>query len=93
VALVTGPLSHNGPFASACVGLLMGEHQVVMTRFDAVRALELIERYQVDWMYAVPTMMLRVWRLPESERRARDLSSLFLMPQDLRERRVRCDTG
>ncbi len=76
VALVTGPLSHNAPFTSACTGLLMGEHQVVMTRFDAARALELIERYQVDWMYAVPTMMLRIWRLPEAERRARDLSSL-----------------
>ena len=76
VALVTGPLSHNGPFGSACAGLLMGVHQVVMTRFDAARALELIERYQVDWMYAVPTMMLRIWRLPEAERRARDLSSL-----------------
>jgi bile acid-coenzyme A ligase len=76
VALVTGPLSHNAPFVSACAGLLMGEHQVVMTRFDAARALALIERYRVNWMYAVPTMMLRIWRLPESERRARDLSSL-----------------
>jgi bile acid-coenzyme A ligase len=76
VALVTGPLSHNAPFVSACAGLLMGEHQVVMTRFDAARALALIERYRVTWMYAVPTMMLRIWRLPESERRARDLSSL-----------------
>jgi bile acid-coenzyme A ligase len=76
VGIVTGPLSHNGPFTTACVGLLMGVHQVVMTRFDAAKALELIERYRVDWMYAVPTMMLRIWRLPESERRARDLSSL-----------------
>lgn len=76
VGLVTGPLSHNAPFVTACAGLLMGEHQVVMTRFDAARALELIERYQVNWMYAVPTMMLRIWRLPEAERRARDLSSL-----------------
>jgi bile acid-coenzyme A ligase len=60
VALVTGPLSHNAPFVSACAGLLMGEHQVVMTRFDAARTLDLIERYRVNWMYAVPTMMLRI---------------------------------
>ena len=59
MALVTGSLSHNAPFTSASVGLLMGVHQIVMTRFDAVRALELIERYQVDWMYASLTMMLR----------------------------------
>jgi bile acid-coenzyme A ligase len=76
VGLVTGPLSHNGPFFQACAGLLMGEHQVVMTRFDAARALQLIERHQVNWMYAVPTMMLRIWRLPEPVRRAHDLSSL-----------------
>jgi bile acid-coenzyme A ligase len=76
VGLVTGPFSHNAPFTTASAGLLMGVHQVVMTRFDAARALELIERYRVDWMYAVPTMMLRIWRLPEAERRARDLSSL-----------------
>jgi bile acid-coenzyme A ligase len=76
VGLVTGPFSHNAPFTTASAGLLMGVHQVVMTRFDASRALELIERYHVDWMYAVPTMMLRIWRLPEAERRARDLSSL-----------------
>jgi bile acid-coenzyme A ligase len=76
VALVTGPLSHNAPFVTACIGLLMGVHQVVMTRFDAARALGLIERYRVDWMYAVPTMMLRIWRLPEAERCAHDLSSL-----------------
>ena len=76
IGLVTGPLSHNGPFGTACAALLMGEHQVVMSRFDAARALDLIERYRVTWMYAVPTMLLRIWRLPEAERRGRDLSSL-----------------
>jgi bile acid-coenzyme A ligase len=76
VGLVTAPLAHNGPFNAACAGLLTGAHQVVMTRFDAAQALALIERYRVDWMYAVPTMMLRIWRLPEAERHARDLSSL-----------------
>ena len=36
----------------------------------------LIERHRVDWMYAVPTMMHRIWRLPEAERTRFDLSSL-----------------
>ena len=40
-----------------------------MTRFDASQALELIERYRVDWTLLVPTMMLRIWRLPEDARR------------------------
>src|SRR6186997_2354480 len=43
---------------------------------DAVRALGLIERHRVDWMYAVPTMMHRIWRLPEAERTRFDVSSL-----------------
>ena len=50
VHLVTGPLYHNGPFSSATLALLKGNHLVVMERFDAVRALGLIERHRVDWM-------------------------------------------
>jgi bile acid-coenzyme A ligase len=76
VHLVTGPLYHNGPFSSATLALLKGNHLVVMPRFDAERALRLIERHRVDWMYAVPTMMHRIWRLPESLRTRYDLSSL-----------------
>jgi bile acid-coenzyme A ligase len=74
--LVTGPLYHNGPFTTAALALLKGNHLVVMPRFDAESALRLIERHRVDWMYAVPTMMHRIWRLPEPERTRFDLSSL-----------------
>jgi bile acid-coenzyme A ligase len=76
VHLVTGPLYHNGPFVTSLLALLNGNHLVVMPRFDAAHALELIERHRVDWMYAVPTMLHRIWRLPESERTRHDLSSL-----------------
>jgi bile acid-coenzyme A ligase len=76
VHLVTGPLYHNGPFTSATLALLRGNHLVVMPRFDALRALSLIERHRVDWMYAVPTMMHRIWRIPDAERARFDLSSL-----------------
>ncbi len=76
VHLVTGPLYHNGPFTSSGLALLRGNHVVVMPRFDASTALMLIERHRVDWMYAVPTMMHRIWRLPEGERTRFDLSSL-----------------
>ena len=76
VHLVTGPLYHNGPFTSSLLALLAGNHLVVMPRFDATAALALIAEHRVDWMYAVPTMMHRIWRLPESERTRHDLSSL-----------------
>jgi bile acid-coenzyme A ligase len=76
VHLVTGPLYHNGPFTTSLLALLRGNHLVVMPRFDAATALALIERFRVDWVYAVPTMMHRIWRLSEADGRSADLSSL-----------------
>jgi bile acid-coenzyme A ligase len=76
VHLVTGPLYHNGPFTTSLLALLAGNHLVVMPRFDAAGALALIAEHRVDWMYAVPTMMHRIWRLPERERTRHDVSSL-----------------
>ena len=76
VHLVTGPLYHNGPFSAAMGSLFLGGHNIVMTRFDALTALELVERHRVDHMYLVPTMMLRIWKLPPEERTRPDLSSL-----------------
>ena len=73
--LVPGPLYHNGPFVFSMPTLLTGGHVVVMTRFDASVALQLIEEHRVEWAMLVPTMMLRIWRLPEEERLGRDLSS------------------
>lgn len=76
VHLATGPLYHNGPLSFSVAALLIGNHVVVMPRFDAQEALALIERHYVDWMYAVPTMMQRIWRLPDETRNCYDLSSL-----------------
>src|SRR5438445_2684491 len=74
VHLVTGPLYHNGPFMTSLLALLKGNHIVVMPRFDPVGALTLVQQHRVDWMYAVPTMMHRIWRRPE--RTKFDVSSL-----------------
>jgi bile acid-coenzyme A ligase len=76
VQLVPGPLFHNAPFITSCQGLLRGATLVVMTRFDPAAMLELIERHGVTWMQVVPTMLQRVWRLPDEERLRRDVSTL-----------------
>ena len=79
-ALVPGPLYHAAPFSSAWQAIFGGAAAVVMTRFDASSCLELIERHRIDRVCLVPTMMLRIWRLPAGEREGRDLSSLeFVM--------------
>jgi bile acid-coenzyme A ligase len=74
--LMTGPLAHNGPFAVATTGLLLGNHVVLMPRFDPAQTLHLVEKHRVTYLFLVPTMMLRIWRLPQEVRLAADVSSL-----------------
>lgn len=74
--LIPGPLYHNGPFLWAMTALFKGCTIVVTTRFDAEETLKLIEAHKVDVVYTVPTMMRRIWSLPEQVRSAYDLSSL-----------------
>jgi bile acid-coenzyme A ligase len=76
VHLVAGPLYHNAAFIYAMRGLFCGNRLIVMPRFDAARVLALIEEHRVSWTQLVPTMMGRIWRLPEEVRAAADLSSL-----------------
>ena len=77
--LVPGPLYHNAPFSFSTQGLMLGNHVIVMTRFDAEETLSLIEQHQVDWTMMVPTMMLRIWKLRAEVRNRYDLSSLRIM--------------
>jgi bile acid-coenzyme A ligase len=76
VLLNPGPLYHNAPFSISTAGLVRGSRVVSMRRFDAEEALRLIDRHRVQFVNFVPTMMHRIWRLPEEFRSAYDLSSL-----------------
>ena len=74
--VVPAPLYHNGPIVWSCAAWLGGSHVVVLPRFDAEATLSSIDRYRADTVYLVPTMMKRIWRLPEGVRDSYDLSSL-----------------
>ena len=76
VVLMAGPLAHNGPFVATTCAMLLGNHVVLMPRFDPAETLRLVEKHWVTWMLLVPTMMLRIWRLPGEVRLAADVSSL-----------------
>lgn len=76
VAIVPGPLYHNGPFGTALSAIVQGAHLVVTPRFDAEGTLREIAERRASWIYLVPTMMSRIWRLPEAVRAQYDLSSL-----------------
>lgn len=77
--LVPGPLYHNAPFANSMLALFLGNHLVVLPRFDALRTLECLAQYRIDFVVLVPTMMQRIWRLGEAVRLQYDLSALRLM--------------
>lgn len=76
VAHNPGPTYHAGPFALNHVILARGSTLVGAPKFDPEDTLRIIAENQVDWMYLVPTMMNRIWRLPEATRNKYDISSL-----------------
>jgi bile acid-coenzyme A ligase len=76
VFLVTAPLYHNAPVTFALMALVLGAHVVVMERFEPADVLAHVARYRVTWLYAVPTLMGRLLRLPAEVRAAADLSSV-----------------
>ena len=74
--LVPGPLYHSAPLIN-CLSVLLGGGKVVaMTRFEPAESLRLIEQHRLALAIFVPTMMVRIWKLPREEREAFDLSSL-----------------
>ncbi|UPT61478.1 MAG: AMP-binding protein [Hyphomonadaceae bacterium JAD_PAG50586_4] len=74
VILNPGPLYHNAPFHCIHMGMFIGATIVEMGRFDALRALHLIEAHKVNWVTMVPTMMHRIWQLGP------DVLSRFSLP-------------
>ncbi|MBL4800854.1 MAG: AMP-binding protein, partial [Emcibacter sp.] len=71
-----GPLYHNMPFHFTSMALMAGSHVVGMNRFDAEEFLRMVDRYKIEFVAVVPTMMQRIWALPESVRASYDMSSL-----------------
>jgi long-chain acyl-CoA synthetase len=75
-ALHPAPLYHSAPSSYAVQAALHGELLVLEERFDAERALSLIERHRLTHAYLVPTMYVRLLRLPEAVKHRYDLTSM-----------------
>lgn len=76
VSVITAPLSHNGPFISLLHTLLLGGRVALTGSFDAAKTLAVVERERATWLYLVPTMMNRIWKLSADIRQKYDLGSL-----------------
>jgi bile acid-coenzyme A ligase len=74
VQLMAAPLYHNSPFLAGYGGLADDHTVVVMERFNAAQAVDLIERYRVNYAYFPPIIMRRIAMLPDIQER--DLSSI-----------------
>jgi long-chain acyl-CoA synthetase len=75
-ALVPGPMYHSAPNGFGLRAAALADLLVLMPRFDPEEVLALIARHRIDTVFLVPTMMVRLLRLPEAVRRRYDLSSL-----------------
>jgi long-chain acyl-CoA synthetase len=76
VFLSTAPLYHAAPRANLAMAIRLGATSVIMERFSAEGFLDLVERYRVTHTQVVPTMFVRLLKLPEAVRARADLSSL-----------------
>jgi long-chain acyl-CoA synthetase len=75
VYLSPAPLYHSAPLQFCIAVNRFGGTAIVMERFDAEAALAAIERYRVTHSQWVPTMFVRMLKLPEATRAKYDLSS------------------
>jgi long-chain acyl-CoA synthetase len=76
VYLSPAPLYHAAPLRFSATVQAIGGTVVVMERFDAEAALAAIERHRVTHSQWVPTMFVRMLKLPAEARGRYDVSSL-----------------
>lgn len=75
-ALVAGPLYHASPNAYGRQALPNADVLVLQSKFDPEETLAAIERHRITNAVMVPTMFVRLLKLPESVRKRYDISSI-----------------
>ena len=74
--LSPAPLYHAAPLRFCRAVQRSGGTVVVMEHFDAERYLALVEQYRITFSQVVPTMFIKMLKLPDDIRAKYDLSSL-----------------
>jgi long-chain acyl-CoA synthetase len=74
--LSPAPLYHAAPLRYTMAVQRLGGTVVVMRHFDAEQYLKLVEQYRITASQLVPTMFVRMLKLPEAVRKQYDMSSL-----------------
>lgn len=76
VYISPAPLYHAAPLRFVTLTLAKEGTAIIMERFDPEQALALIEKYKATHSQWVPTMFIRMMKLPEEIRNKYDTSSL-----------------
>jgi len=75
-ALLPGPLYHSAPNSFGLKSGKIADLLVLMDRFDPEELLAIIAREAIDTVFMVPTMFIRLLKLPAEVRARYDVSSL-----------------
>ncbi len=76
VYLSPAPMYHAAPLRFVMSTIALGATVVVMERFDAETYLRCVEKYRATHSQVVPTMFVRMLKLPDEVRERYDVSSL-----------------
>jgi long-chain acyl-CoA synthetase len=76
IYLSPAPLYHAAPLRFNMMAITLGGTSIIMESFDAEQFLALVGKYKVTQSQLVPTMFVRMLKLPEDVRLRYDVSSL-----------------
>jgi fatty-acyl-CoA synthase/long-chain acyl-CoA synthetase len=76
IYLSPAPLYHAAPLRFNMMAIILGGTSVIMESFDAEEFLKLVEKHKVTQSQLVPTMFVRMLKLPEEIRTRYDVSSI-----------------
>jgi long-chain acyl-CoA synthetase len=79
IYLNTAPLYHTAPMTWSAAVLEIGGTVVLMRKFEPADFLEAVGRWGITVAQMVPTMFIRLLKLPEHQRLASNLSTLRLV--------------
>jgi long-chain acyl-CoA synthetase len=92
---ITGPMYHSAPNAYGMSAANLGGDVILQPRFDPEDLLALIDAHRVTHMHMVPTMFVRLLKLPDAVKAKYDLSSLEFVvhaaapcPPDVKQRMI-----
>jgi long-chain acyl-CoA synthetase len=74
--LVPAPLYHSAPNVHGLFAMAAGLDLTIMPRFDPAEFLRLVQEHRIEHAQLVPTMFVRLLKLPDDVRTSFDLSSL-----------------